>query len=156
MDMPVLLQFPGNTYMAITEAALLDYAGMYLIKRNGMLTSQLSPLPNQPNIKVKATFPNQSPWRVLMIGNRIGTLIESNILTSLCPALASSRQRNKIKQPMRRVSIASICSLALLRSARWARRPIRFRSRRLRAIPHRRACFRLNWAHSIRLVGPVR
>ncbi len=88
MDMPALLQFPNNIVMAITEAALLDYAGMYLIKRNGMLTSQLSPLPNQPGIKVKATLPHQSPWRVMMISNSIGTLIESNILTSLCPPLA--------------------------------------------------------------------
>ncbi|MFT3682205.1 MAG: glycoside hydrolase family 97 protein [Ferruginibacter sp.] len=87
MDMPVLLQFPGNTYMAITEAALLDYAGMYLIKKDGILTSQLSPLPGS-NVKVKATLPHESPWRVLLISNRIGALIESNILTSLSPSLA--------------------------------------------------------------------
>lgn len=88
MDMPVLLQYPNNTFMAITEAALLDYAGMYLIKKNGILTSRLSPLPNQNGIKVKAAFPHQSPWRVMMIGSSIGTLIESNILTSLCPPLS--------------------------------------------------------------------
>lgn len=96
MDMPVLLQFPNNIFMSITEAALLDYAGMYLIKRNGILTSQLSPLPNVQNVKVKATLPHQSPWRVMMIGNRIGTLIESNILTSLCPPLAL-KETNWIK-----------------------------------------------------------
>lgn len=83
MDMPALFEFPGNIYMAITEAALLDYAGMYLIKRNGILTSQLSPLPNQSAIKVKAAFPHQSPWRVMMISNRPGALVESTILTSL-------------------------------------------------------------------------
>ena len=43
MDMPALFQFPNHIYMAITEAALLDYAGMYLIKHNGILTSALSP-----------------------------------------------------------------------------------------------------------------
>ncbi|RTL60807.1 MAG: glycoside hydrolase family 97 protein [Sphingobacteriales bacterium] len=83
MDMPALFEFPGNIYMAITEAALLDYAGMYLVKRNGILTSQLSPLPNQSAIKVKAAFPHQSPWRVMMISNRPGALVESTILTSL-------------------------------------------------------------------------
>lgn len=88
MDMPVLLQFPNSICMAITEAALLDYAGMYLIKKNGVLTSQLSPLPNQQAVKVKLKPEHESPWRVLMIGNNIGTLIESNILTSLCPPLA--------------------------------------------------------------------
>ena len=85
MDMPALLQFPGNVYMAITEAALLDYAGMYLVKRNGILTSRLSPLPGQTEIKVKAVLPHSSPWRVMLIGSRIGALIESNILTNLCP-----------------------------------------------------------------------
>ena len=91
MDMPALFQFPNHLFIAITEAALLDYAGMYLIKRIGILTSQLSPLPvpsGDGRIKVKAKLPHQSPWRVLLIGDRIGALIESNILTSLSPACA--------------------------------------------------------------------
>ena len=86
MDMPTLFQFPNNIFMAVTEAALLDYAGMYLIKQNGILTSQLSPLPTplgNGSIKVKATLPHESPWRVLLISNRIGALVESNIITSL-------------------------------------------------------------------------
>ena len=83
MDMPTLFEFPGNTYLAITEAALLDYAGMYLMKHNHTLRSMLSPLPFQSQIKVKATYPHSSPWRVLMISNRIGALIESNVLTTL-------------------------------------------------------------------------
>lgn len=106
MDMPALFQFPNDVFMAITEAALLDYAGMYLSKHNGKLISKLSPLPNQllnspsatadrlgvgeGGIKVKAGLPHHSPWRVMMIGDRIGTLIESNILTSL-------NEPNKIK-----------------------------------------------------------
>jgi alpha-glucosidase len=83
MDMPVLLEFSGSAYMAITEAALLDYAGMYLMKQQGKLVSKLSPLPGQSAIKVKAGLPHQSPWRVMMISDRVGALIESNILTSL-------------------------------------------------------------------------
>jgi len=83
MDMPALFQFPNKIYMAITEAALLDYAGMYLIKKHGILYSQLSPLPDQKKIKVKAPLPHNSPWRVLLISDRLGTLIESNIITSL-------------------------------------------------------------------------
>ncbi len=93
MDMPVLLQYPGDIFMAITEAALLDYAGMYLVKRNGILTSQLSPLPaptGDGRVKVKATIPHPSPWRVMLISDRLGALIESNILTSLSPACAIS------------------------------------------------------------------
>jgi alpha-glucosidase len=82
IDMPALFQL-DKTFVAITEAALLDYAGMYLIKKQGILCSQLSPLPGQKEIKVKALLPHSSPWRVLLISDRIGTLIESNIITSL-------------------------------------------------------------------------
>ncbi|MDB5137873.1 MAG: glycoside hydrolase [Mucilaginibacter sp.] len=83
MDMPALFEFPKGIYMAITEANLLDYAGMYLIKHNGMLQSSLSPLPHQTDIKVIAKLPHNSPWRVMMISDRVGALIESNILTNL-------------------------------------------------------------------------
>ena len=83
MDMPALFQFPNKIFMAITEAALLDYAGMYLSKHNGILYSQLSPLPGQKKIKVKANLPHSSPWRVFLISDRIGALIESNVITSL-------------------------------------------------------------------------
>jgi alpha-glucosidase len=83
MDMPALFEFPANIYMAITEAALLDYAGMYLSKHAGVLVSRLSPLPGQTAVKVKARLPHESPWRVLLIGDRIGALIESNMITSL-------------------------------------------------------------------------
>jgi alpha-glucosidase len=82
MDMPALFNFNG-IFMAITEAALVDYAGMYLVKHNGILTGKLSPLPGQTEICVKAGLPHKSPWRVLMISDRIGDLFESNILTSL-------------------------------------------------------------------------
>jgi alpha-glucosidase len=83
LDMPALFTFPGPVYLAITEAALLDYAGMYLGRKRNVLTSKLSPLPGQAQIKVKAKLPHYSPWRVLLISDRIGALIESNILTSL-------------------------------------------------------------------------
>ncbi len=83
MDLPSLFEFPGNTYLAITEAALLDYAGMYLVKEGDALVSKLSPLPGQTTVKVKARLPHQSPWRVLLISDRIGALVESNMITSL-------------------------------------------------------------------------
>ncbi len=95
MDMPALFEWqatagragdpgPGDpVYLAITEAALLDYAGMYLVKHKDRLLSRLSPLPGQSSVKVKAKVPHQSPWRVMLISDRIGALIESNILTDL-------------------------------------------------------------------------
>lgn len=84
MDMPTLFELE-NSYVSITEADLRDYAGMYLSKvENHKLVSKLSPLPNQTEIKVKAILPHRSPWRVIMIADKIGGLIESNILTNLC------------------------------------------------------------------------
>lgn len=83
MDMPGMFDFSSKAYMSITEANLRDYASMYLKKKDGFLETQLSPLPGQSDIKVKATLPHRTPWRVILIGDRVGSLIESNILTSL-------------------------------------------------------------------------
>ncbi len=83
IDMPVLFHYPNEVFVAITEAALLDYAGMYLKKEKGILRSDLSPFPNDEQIKVKATLPHHSPWRVMLISDRMGDLFESNIITSL-------------------------------------------------------------------------
>lgn len=83
MDMPALFQFEGPVYMAITEAGLRDYAGMYLTRKNGILRGTLSPLPDRPGIKVRSDLPHKSPWRVLLISDRMGALIESNIITDL-------------------------------------------------------------------------
>jgi alpha-glucosidase len=87
LDMPSLFNFSDEIYMAITEANLRDYAGMYLKKKEGKLLSQLSPLQGQEKIKVKATLPHKSPWRVILLSDRIGDLIESNIITSVSDPL---------------------------------------------------------------------
>ncbi|MHA4896766.1 glycoside hydrolase family 97 protein [Pedobacter sp. PWIIR3] len=83
MDVPALFEFSGKTYMAITEASLRDYAGMYLVKDKGILRTQLTPMIGQPEIKMKAILPHQTPWRVMMISDKPGTFLESNILTNL-------------------------------------------------------------------------
>jgi alpha-glucosidase len=83
MDLPALFEYPDHRYLAITEANLHDYAGMYLMKHNNILETRLSPLPHQTDLKVKATLPHNSPWRVMLISDRVGALIESNILTNL-------------------------------------------------------------------------
>ncbi|MES2827414.1 MAG: glycoside hydrolase family 97 protein [Bacteroidota bacterium] len=83
MDVPVLFELTGKKYLAITEASLRNYAGMYLVKENGVLRTELSPLQGQTEIKVKAILPHQTPWRVMMISDQPGTFLESNMLTSL-------------------------------------------------------------------------
>lgn len=83
MDMPTLFEYPNGVFMAVTEASVRDYAGMYLWKEGQMLHGKLSPKLGQEKIKVVASLPNHSPWRVFMISDRMGALIESNILTNL-------------------------------------------------------------------------
>ena len=85
MDMPALFSFPSGYYLSVTEAALLDYAGMYLIKKNNILQSILSPYPSDKSIKVKGKYPHESPWRVMMISKNVGDFLETDILTTLSP-----------------------------------------------------------------------
>ena len=79
LDMPMLFEFPDNIFIAITEAALLDYAGMYLIKTKSGLVSKLSPLPSNPEYAVIASLPHVSPWRVILISHRPGRFLETNL-----------------------------------------------------------------------------
>lgn len=84
--LPLLLELDNDLWIAITEANLTDYAGMYLKPVPGkpnFLISALSPWPDNPEIKVKGSAPHRSPWRVLMIANHPGRLIESNIILHL-------------------------------------------------------------------------
>lgn len=84
IEMPVTLEFENGTFMSITEAAIRDYAGMYLVKEKSGFTGKLSPRLGQEKIKVEIKeFPHRTPWRVLSISDRVGGLLETNILTSL-------------------------------------------------------------------------
>lgn len=84
MDMPAVFRYDDGVCLAITEAAVLDYAGMYLCKEKGHLTGKLSPRPDWPEAKVVIdSFPHHTPWRVLSVGRSEGELIESDILTHL-------------------------------------------------------------------------
>jgi len=90
IGLPLLMEVPGVAWMAITEADVRDYAAMYLENPSGSWTghwfeARLSPGVVDPEIAVMGTLPHQSPWRVLMVGDTPGTLIESTVLTSLNP-----------------------------------------------------------------------
>jgi alpha-glucosidase len=85
--LPLLAEVPGAGWVAVTEADIENYAGMYLRKgqaRNG-LKAELSPRTDQKNIAVETDAPVTTPWRVLMIGDEPGRLVESNIVLNLNP-----------------------------------------------------------------------
>lgn len=84
IEMPVTFEYENGTSMSITEAAILNYAGMYLVKEGDILTGKLSPKLGQEKIKVEIdAFPHHTPWRVIQVSDRVGGLLESTILTSL-------------------------------------------------------------------------
>jgi alpha-glucosidase len=87
---PFLVEQPGVGWVAITEAHLEDWAGLYLSHADERTTMQarLPPRADDPEVAVTGTTPMESPWRVLMIADEPGRLIESNIILGLNPPCA--------------------------------------------------------------------
>ncbi len=91
--LPLLTELPGVAFVAITEADLENYAGMYLKhneKNPRELDARLSPHVDDPSVSVVVKTPAPSPWRVMMIADSPGRLIESNIVLNLNPPPAFS------------------------------------------------------------------
>ena len=89
IGLPLLMQVPGVAWMAITEADMRGYAAMYLTDPNTgwsghEFRARLAP-GDDPEVAVSGSLPSHSPWRLLMIGDAPGALIESNAITSLNP-----------------------------------------------------------------------
>lgn len=82
---PLFLQSPGGPAVAITEADLTDYAGMYVVPQNGTLVSRLSPRLDRSGFAVRAKDSLRTPWRVVMVGDQPGRLVESNLVLNLNP-----------------------------------------------------------------------
>lgn len=88
IGMPLLVQTPA-AWVAVSEADLLDWAGLWVSGKSNnntsgsvTLTTRLAPrLDGQGLVKVSA--PHNSPWRVLMIGRKPGDMVESNIILNL-------------------------------------------------------------------------
>jgi len=85
--MPFLMDYGDKCWVAITEAVIDNYPAFY-IGTNGkqnVLTTKLVPLPGEEVTGVKARFDDEvyTPWRVVMIGETPGKLIESEIVQNL-------------------------------------------------------------------------
>ncbi|TWT73830.1 Retaining alpha-galactosidase precursor [Posidoniimonas polymericola] len=84
LEMPLLLTWPDGPAAAITEARVRGFPGMCLQGTGtpGTLRCRLSPLPDQPGVCAVGDA-LISPWRVVMVADRAGELLESNLLTCL-------------------------------------------------------------------------
>ena len=83
INLPLLVETPGGPWVGLLEADLTDYAGMSLGGVAGFenaLVSKLSPTRERMDEVVIGTTPKATPWRVLLINNRPGGLIESDYL----------------------------------------------------------------------------
>ncbi len=86
--LPLLTRTPG-AWLAVTEADLVDWSGLWLTREPlgagttaVTLRSSLAPRLDADGL-VQASFPHVSPWRVLMIGRQEGRLVESDIVVNL-------------------------------------------------------------------------
>ncbi len=85
--LPFLMDYGNQCWVAITEANIDNYPAFY-IGTTGVgnaLTTKLAPLPGELVTGVKARFDDEvcTPWRVIMIGDSPGKLIESEIVQNL-------------------------------------------------------------------------
>jgi alpha-glucosidase len=88
IGLPLLVQAP-SAWVALTEADLRDWAGMWLggapatnAAQGVTLQAQLAPRHDGMGLVV-ASAPRATPWRVLMIGRQPGRLIESDLVLNL-------------------------------------------------------------------------
>ena len=85
VERPLTLQLPGGRYAAIAEARLVDYARMKLVRAKGEAGTVVSKLAGP----VEAPAPLATPWRVVMVAERPGDLLEHNyLLLNLNPPCA--------------------------------------------------------------------
>ncbi len=102
VGLPLLVETPA-AWVAVAEADLLDWAGLWLggveqeakaatsiaeelfsqIQQTPVtLRARLAPRPEGDGL-VKAKAPHRSPWRVLLIGRQPGRLVESELIRNL-------------------------------------------------------------------------
>jgi alpha-glucosidase len=106
VNLPLLLEVPGIAWVGLTEADIEDYPNMFVTASGARaLSARLAPRVEDVNtnaniapsfdakvdatkVSVIAQTPVRSGWRVLMIADNPGRLVESNIVRNLNPPSA--------------------------------------------------------------------
>jgi alpha-glucosidase len=85
--LPFLMDYGSNRWVAITEARIRNYPAFYIGTGGAPseLTTKLVPLPGEKAEGIKGRFDDviETPWRVIMIGDSPGRLIESELIQNL-------------------------------------------------------------------------
>lgn len=88
LDLPLVSTTKTGVTFALAEADLEDYAAAYLVRRDDAepgVKIRLSPRLDDQSVAVRLPPGSgiRSPWRVIMIGEDAGQLIQSTMLTTL-------------------------------------------------------------------------
>lgn len=79
---PLILQTDDGLYLVIHEADLTDYAAMELQPRdNNVLKCYLAPWSD--GVRVRAAAPSTSPWRLVMISDRLADIVADTSATAM-------------------------------------------------------------------------
>lgn len=92
VDLPFLLALDDGTCIAFTEADVRGFPHCYLARTDAtavQLSPRLSPRLDEPGVAAIVDVPFQTPWRVWMVGDTVGRLLESDVLLHLCPPPAN-------------------------------------------------------------------
>jgi alpha-glucosidase len=106
LNLPLLLNLPGIAWVAVTEADIEDYSSLFLTGTVGTtlearlatrvedvhtwtdIAPAFDPKADAAKVSVIARTPVRSAWRVLMIADNPGRLVESNLVVNLNPPSA--------------------------------------------------------------------
>lgn len=83
---PLLVNVTSDVWAAISDADLIDWAGMHFQRdatNSRAVKAVLAPRLDNDKIAVRTKAPRKSPWRMIMLGSTPGELIESDLVRNL-------------------------------------------------------------------------
>jgi len=111
LALPVLVEQPGVGWVAITQAQLDNYPGMFVFHPEGAtMRTTLAPRADNQAMAMHGMTPAETPWRVLMVASEPRKLLDSDIVRNLNPA-SRIADTSWIKPPKELVAIADVTGL---------------------------------------------
>ena len=111
LALPVLVEQPGVAWVAITQAQLDNYPGMYVFHPEGnTMRTTLAPRLDDAGVVMHGMTPAETPWRVLMVASEPRKLLDSDIVRNLNPA-SRITDTSWIKPPKEFVAITDVTRL---------------------------------------------
>jgi alpha-glucosidase len=111
LGLPVLVEQPGVGWVAITQAQLDNYPGMYVFHPEGTtMRTTLAPRADDAGVVMRGMTPAETPWRVLMVASDPRKLLGSDIVRNLNPA-SRIADTSWIKPPKEFVAITDVTGL---------------------------------------------